>query len=62
MAWQQVLEWHLRYTDSARAGEVLNNWKTMLPKFVKVMPTAYRGVLEAHNQKQPKEVEAVLHG
>ena len=62
LALQQMLEWHLQYTGSARAGEVLNNWKTWLSKFVKVMPTAYREVLEARKQRQPKEVEAVLHG
>ncbi len=62
LALQQMLEWHLQYTGSDRAGKVLNNWKAMVPKFVKVMPTAYRKVLEARNQRQPKEVEAVLHG
>jgi glutamate synthase domain-containing protein 3 len=62
LALQQMLEWHLQYTGSARAGEVLNNWKAWLSKFVKVMPTAYREVLEARKQRQPKEVEAVLHG
>jgi len=39
------LEKHLRYTDSARAKLILDNWATYLPKFVKVMPTEYRRAL-----------------
>ncbi len=37
---------HLRYTNSARAQEILNNWAHYLPKFVKVMPTEYRRALQ----------------
>ena len=36
---------HLRYTGSARAKLILDNWSTYLPKFVKVMPTEYRRAL-----------------
>ena len=39
------IEKHLRYTDSARARLILDNWNTYLPKFVKVMPTEYRRAL-----------------
>ena len=39
------IEKHLRYTGSARAKQILDNWNTYLPKFVKVMPTEYRRAL-----------------
>ena len=39
------IEKHLRYTGSARAKQILDNWVTYLPKFVKVMPTEYRRAL-----------------
>ncbi|MBI4807546.1 MAG: glutamate synthase large subunit [Nitrosomonadales bacterium] len=39
------IEKHLRYTGSARAKLILDNWATYLPKFVKVMPTEYRRAL-----------------
>jgi len=39
------IEKHLRYTGSARAKQILDNWSTYLPKFVKVMPTEYRRAL-----------------
>ena len=34
-----MVEAHLSYTKSANAQRVLNAWETMLPKFVKVMPS-----------------------
>ena len=39
------IEKHLRYTGSARARQILDNWSSYLPKFVKVMPTEYRRAL-----------------
>ncbi len=39
------IEKHLRYTGSARAKKILDNWANYLPKFVKVMPTEYRRAL-----------------
>ena len=39
------IEKHLRYTGSARAKQILDNWSAYLPKFVKVMPTEYRRAL-----------------
>ncbi|MGZ8257083.1 MAG: GltB/FmdC/FwdC-like GXGXG domain-containing protein, partial [Gallionella sp.] len=40
------IEKHLRYTGSARAQQILDNWREFLPKFVKVMPTEYRRALQ----------------
>jgi glutamate synthase (NADPH/NADH) large chain len=36
---------HRRYTGSAKAAFILDNWATMRGKFVKVMPTEYRKAL-----------------
>jgi glutamate synthase (ferredoxin) len=42
-----MLENHVKYTDSAKGAQVLANWETMLPKFIKVMPRDYKRVLNA---------------
>ncbi len=52
------IEKHLRYTGSARAKQILDNWNSYLPKFVKVMPTEYRRALLEIAAQQAKEVEA----
>ena len=50
------IEKHLRYTGSARAKQILDNWGVYLPKFVKVMPTEYRrALLEIAAAQQQKE-------
>ena len=42
---RQLIENHKQYTGSTRAAEILDNWETFRPKFVKVMPTEYRRAL-----------------
>ena len=42
---RDLVEAHIEYTDSARAKEILANWDTYLPQFVKVMPRDYKRVL-----------------
>jgi glutamate synthase (NADPH/NADH) large chain len=37
-----LLENHQNYTGSTVAGHILDNWKTELARFVKVMPTEYK--------------------
>jgi glutamate synthase (NADPH/NADH) large chain len=49
------IEKHLRYTGSARARQILDNWAQYLPKFVKVMPTEYRRALLEIAAQQAKE-------
>jgi len=49
------IEKHLRYTGSARAKKILDNWASYLPKFVKVMPTEYRRALLEIAAQQQKE-------
>ena len=62
LALKQMVEWHVKYTFSDKGQKVLDNWKALLPKFVKVMPRDYRRVMKSHNQRLPKEVELVLSG
>jgi glutamate synthase (NADPH/NADH) large chain len=50
---------HLKYTGSARARQILDNWGHYLPKFRKVMPVEYRRALEelmTENEKRPVAV------
>ena len=54
------IEKHLRYTGSARARQILDNWNEYLPKFVKVMPTEYRrALLEIAAQQKVEHAEVV---
>ncbi len=41
----QLISNHLRYTGSTRAKNILDDWETYRPKFVKVMPVEYRRAL-----------------
>lgn len=55
-----LIQKHLHYTDSARAQHILDNWDTMLPKFVKVMPVDYRkALLEMQAKNSAAEHEGV---
>ena len=44
---RQMIERHLKYTDSQRARTVLASWDQVVPKFVKVMPKDYKRMLQA---------------
>ncbi|MBZ4410745.1 glutamate synthase large subunit [Myxococcus sp. XM-1-1-1] len=51
-----MIERHLRHTHSSLARRVLDNWELMVPRFVKVMPTDYKRVLQARRAaKKPPE-------
>ncbi len=43
---------HLKYTGSARAKHILDNWADYRAKFVKVMPVEYRRALKEMEQQQ----------
>ena len=47
---RELIEAHFKYTGSDVAREILDNWDTVLNKFVKVMPIDYRKVLEQRAQ------------
>jgi glutamate synthase (NADPH/NADH) large chain len=56
---RQVVQAHLRYTGSAVAQRILDNWAVYLPKFVKVMPVDYRrALLEMQAQQQAEKSAA----
>jgi len=40
------IEAHLNYTDSPVAANILEQWDTYLPLFIKVMPVDYKRALE----------------
>ena len=50
-----MVEAHFRYTQSVNARRVLESWDTMLPKFVKVMPSDYKRVLQERKTALAKE-------
>jgi len=56
---RSLIENHRRYTNSARAAEILNNWEKYMPKFVKVMPVDYRKALEAMQKVQASDAARV---
>ncbi|HEY1721087.1 MAG TPA: glutamate synthase large subunit [Magnetospirillaceae bacterium] len=47
-----LIENHRRYTNSARAKQILDNWDSFLPKFVKVMPIDYKQAMLATKKAQ----------
>ena len=47
-----LIENHHRYTGSTVAEQILSQWESVLPQFVKVMPTDYKRYLEEQNQEQ----------
>lgn len=55
-----LLEKHLKYTQSDRAGEILDNWESRLPLFVKVMPMEYKKSLERIRREEHRDDELVL--
>ncbi len=54
---KNLIEEHIKYTDSKHAGWILRHWDEMLPAFIKVMPVDYKNALEKMS-KQKLE----LHG
>jgi glutamate synthase (NADPH/NADH) large chain len=51
---KRLVEKHARYTGSARAREILDNWVGYRPRFVKVFPKEYRRALGELAAKQRK--------
>jgi len=57
-----LIEKHRRYTDSAVAQGILDNWSEFLPKFVKVMPVDYRRALQEMQARQRTQGKHVRKG
>ena len=49
-----LIEKHARYTNSARAREILDNWTAYRARFVKVFPTEYARALGEMAAKRRK--------
>ncbi|MEM8613744.1 MAG: glutamate synthase large subunit [Cyanobacteria bacterium P01_H01_bin.105] len=47
---REMITNHNRYTGSQQARKVLDNWESLLPKFVKVIPRDYKRVIQALKQ------------
>jgi glutamate synthase (ferredoxin) len=44
---QNLIQEHVRYTESENAKNILKHWNEFRGKFIKVMPTDYKRVLAA---------------
>jgi glutamate synthase domain-containing protein 3 len=42
---RNLIESHAKFTGSRRAREILDNWATFRPRFIKVFPKEYRRAL-----------------
>src|SRR6185369_11776405 len=47
-----MIEKHAEFTGSARAAMILSNWEGYMNRFVKVMPSDYKRVLQALERAQ----------
>ncbi|HET6466368.1 MAG TPA: glutamate synthase large subunit [Nitrospiria bacterium] len=57
-----MIERHAQFAGSAKAKKVLEQWKVMLPKFVRVMPVEYKKVMELRRAQKAASKEAAVHG
>ena len=56
----QLVQRHHQYTGSAVAERLLDQWDTAVRRFVKVLPTEYRKVLERlHLDSESQKLAAV---
>jgi glutamate synthase (NADPH/NADH) large chain len=58
---KEIITTHYELTDSPRAAEILADWESQLPRFVRVFPHEYRRVLTERAAKADMEKE-VAHG
>ena len=65
---RQLIERHSELTGSVRAKYILDNWSSMIGRFVKVMPIDYRKALERMQAEEQRNTETtpateeVFHG
>tara|TARA_B100000674_G_scaffold499396_1_gene544913 strand:+ start:14908 stop:19527 length:4620 start_codon:yes stop_codon:yes gene_type:complete len=50
-----LIKKHYEYTNSPRAKTIIDNWKSFLPKFIKIMPKDYRRALLEIQAKARKQ-------
>ena len=57
---QQLISKHKKYTSSTVAAAVLDDWTRSVERFIKVMPTDYKRVLQSRKETtQTQQLEAV---
>jgi len=54
---RKLIEQHRQWTDSPRASWILEHWRDMIGRFVKVMPIDYRKALERMRQQERRGTE-----
>jgi len=59
---KDLIEKHFKYTQSTVAKKVLDDWKKVLPQFIKVYPVDYRRVLEEEKRDGMRQTEGVPRG
>ena len=52
---KKLIEQHHSWTGSLRAREILDNWATALPKFIKVFPNEYKRALSEMHEREVAE-------
>ncbi len=57
---QQMISNHFSYTESKLAKDLLDNWKTTVGHFTKVMPRDYKAVLLQKKEKPKIQVQAAV--
>ena len=68
VALEDLIRRHLQWTNSLRAQRILDRWRDMVGRFVRVMPIDYRRALERLRQREQRETdttpatEEVFHG
>ncbi len=60
-ALRNLIEKHFNATGSPRAKWIMENWATMLPKFVKVFPHEYKRVMNIPRRTEPLTVPLQQH-
>jgi glutamate synthase domain-containing protein 3 len=53
----RLIQEHLKWTQSKRAGDILDSWADMVGKFVKVVPIDYRKALEKMHAAERRDAE-----
>ncbi|MGL4292384.1 MAG: glutamate synthase large subunit [Bacteroidales bacterium] len=56
-----LLENHLKYTQSATAKRILENWEEAKNQFIKVMPIEYKKIIQAEQMRRLQEKIDELH-
>jgi glutamate synthase domain-containing protein 2/glutamate synthase domain-containing protein 1/glutamate synthase domain-containing protein 3 len=56
---RDMIEQHLKWTNSCRAQNILDTWTDVVGKFVKVVPIDYRKALEKMRASQQRNTETI---